>query len=155
MSMVDYGVIAKKNGKVVTESLFTNMKDTMGISIEKAENGRFIDGNYFVFLGDRDFYVGIYKGTITIFNDNKQIHFIPDLYHPDWIKGTKYRHKETVNGVNFDIKRIDNGNRYYGKFTYKGDYYEFIYGYGVDINMDHWYNKSTKAMNKVKRFMKV
>lgn len=155
MAMVDYGVIAKKNGEVVTESFFTNMKDTMGISIEKTENGRFIDGNYFVFLGDRDFYVGIYKGTIAIFNDNKQIHFIPDLYHPYWIKGTKYRHKEIVNGVDFDIKRIDEGNRYYGKFTYKGDYYEFIYGYGVDINMDCWYNKSTKAMNKFKRFMKV
>lgn len=155
MAMIDYGVIAKKNGKIVTKSLFTDMKDTMGISIEKSENGKFINGNYFVFLGDRDFYVGIYKGTITVFNDDKQIHFISDLYNPYWIKGKKYRHKETINGIDFDIKRIDEGNRYYGRFTYNGDYYEFIYGYGVDTNIDHWYNKSTKAMNKVKRFMNV
>lgn len=152
MAMVDYGVIAKINGKIVTKSLFTPMKDTMGISIEKADDGTTIDGNHFVFLGDRDFYIGIYKGCITIYNDTKNIHCISDLWHPDWIKGTKYRHKESVNGIEFDIKRIDEGNRYYGRFIYKGNCYEFIYGYGVDEDIDYWYDKNNKMMNKVKRF---
>lgn len=152
MAMMDYGVIAKINGKIVTKSLFTPMKDTMGISIEKADNGSLIDGNEFVFLGDRDFYIGIYKGYITIYNNTKVIHYISDLYHPDWIKGIKYRHKETVNGVEFDIKRIDKGNRYYGRFIYKENCYEFIYGYGVDVDIDCWYDKSNRVINKVERF---
>lgn len=152
MAMIDYGVIAKKNKKIVTKSLFTEMKDTLGFSIEKSDDGRRINDNYFVYLGDRDFYVGIYKGTLAFFSDNKFIGYISDLYHDDGIRGKKYSHQETINGVEIKIRRLDEGNRYYGSFSYKGDFYEFIYGYGVDINLDYWYNKNNKAMNKAKRF---
>lgn len=152
MAIIDYGAIAKKNKKIITKSLFTKMKDTLGFSIEKSECGKQIEGNYFVYLGDRDFYVGIYKGTLVFFSDNKVIGTICNLYHEDGIRGKKYSHKETINGVEISIKRLDEGNRYYGRFAYKGDLYEFIYGYGVDINLDHWYNKNNKAMNKAKRF---
>ena len=152
MAIIDYGVIAKKNKKILTKDLFTPMEDTLGFSIEKSECGRQIEGNYFVYLGDKDFYIGIHKGTLVFFSDNKVIGNIYDLYHEEGIKGKKYSHKEIINGVEINIKRLDEGNRYYGSFSYRGDFYEFIYGYGVDTNLEYWYDKNNKAMNKAKRF---
>lgn len=136
MAIIDYGVIAKKNKKIVTTELFTKMEDTLGFSIEKTDEGNYIDGNYFVYLGDKEFYVGIYKTCIIAFSGNKRIGGIYGLYHDSYTKGTKYSHKETINGVEFNIKRIDENERYYGCFSYKGDFYEFVYGYGVDIDLD-------------------
>lgn len=154
MAIIDYGVIAKKNKEIVTKELFTKMENTLGFSIEKTNDGNIINGNYFIYLGDKEFYVGIYKTCIKVFSDNKCIGDIYGLYHEDYIRGTKYSHKEVINGVEFNIKRIDENNRFYGCFSYKGDFYEFIYGYGVDIDLDLWYDKNNKAMNKARRFYK-
>ena len=154
MAMIDYGVVAKKNGKILTTDFFTDMKDALGFSIEKSDCGEPIEGNYFTYLGDRDFYVGIYKGMLSFFSGNKFIGGIYDLYHEDGVRGKKYRHKETINGIEIDIKRLDEGNRYYGRFVYKGDLYEFIYGYGVDLDINKFYGKNNKLMNKVNRFMR-
>ena len=79
MAMIDYGVIAKKNGRILTTDFFTDMKDALGFSIEKSDCGEPIEGNYFTYLGDRDFYVGIYKGMLSFFSGNK---FIGGNYKP-------------------------------------------------------------------------
>lgn len=153
MAMIDYGVIAKKNKRhIKTDGLFTAMIDTLGFSIEKDNCGDIVDGNYFLFLGDRDLYIGIYKESITFFNDNYCLGRLRGLPKEPYIKGKKYSHCEVVKGVEFNIKRIDEGNRYYCSFSYKCDFYEFIYGYGVDTDIEYWYDKNNKAMNKVKRF---
>lgn len=152
MAMIDYGVIAKQNKRVINTELFTDMKDTLGFSIEKDTEGYVIEGNYFLFLGDRDLYIGIYKEGITFFSDNYCLGRLRGLPKEPYIRGKKYSHCEVVKGVEFNIKRIDEGNRYYCSFSYKGDFYEFIYGYGVDTDIEYWYDKNNKAMNKVKRF---
>lgn len=91
---------------------------------------------------------------LSFFSGNKFIGGIYDLYHEDGVRGKKYRHKETINGIEIDIKRLDEGNRYYGRFVYKGDLYEFIYGYGVDLDVNKFYGKNNKLMNKVNRFIR-
>ena len=105
-----------------------------------------------MYLGDRDFYVAIYKCGLHIFSHNEHIKVIYGLEDDSYYKGKKYSLKCVVKGVEFNIKRIDEGNRYYGSFSYKGDFYDFIYGYGVDTDIRYWYDKSNKAINKVKRF---
>ena len=37
--MIDYGVIAKKNGKIITTEFFTPMEDTLGVTFEETPDG--------------------------------------------------------------------------------------------------------------------
>lgn len=154
MAMVDYGVIAKKNGKVVTTDLFTKMIDTLGVEYEFDTEGRYIKDNYFVFLGDAEFYVAIYKESLYIFNKNRHIDTIYYLdYYANTRKGKKFRYKTTINGITFDIKRFDDGYRYIVRFRYKGDVYEAIYGYGVDLDINNWYDLKHKDKIRLQRWL--
>lgn len=155
MAMIDYGVIAKKNGKVVTTDFFTPMIDTLDFECEEDNRGKLLKDNYFVYLGDKDFFVAIYKGIINIYkNKNELIDTIWDIdnYATTW-EETKFRYKPTINGINFDIKRFDDGNRYKVRFYYKGDLYEAIYGYGVDLDINLWYNLKNKDKIKIERWI--
>ena len=155
MAMIDYGAIAKKNGKLLTTEFFTPMIETLGFECDKDNRECDLKGNYFVYLGDKDFYIAIYRGSINIFkNTNEFVDRIGDLvqyevtYHE-----TKFRYKRIINGVNFDIKRFDTGNRYKVRFCYKGDMYEAIYGYGVDLDINSWYDLKKKDKNKLQKWM--
>lgn len=154
MSYIDYGVIAKKNGKVLNTELFTPMVETIGVTYKRDNEGIDIDGNYFIFLGDKDFYVSIYKGYLKFFKEDRCIGIIPDLCDYDYKRYKRFRHKATIEGVDIDIKRYDDINRYYLRFIYKGDVYEAIYGYGVDTDKDYWYGKDKKMYRFLDRFLK-
>lgn len=153
MAIIDYGVIGKKNKRILTKNLFTPMKETLGVSIEKSDEGKNIDGNHFLYLGDKDFYVAIYGCTISVYNKNKKIDCIYGVEDYDYTY-RKFRLKKTIDGITLDIKRIDNKNRFYCRFLYKGDVYEFIYGYGVDIDIKSWYELNNKCLNKFNKFYK-
>ena len=61
----------------------------------------------------------------------------------------------TLNGVDFRIKRLaKDRNRYKLRFTYKGDLYEVLYGYGVDINKDSWYGVSPTERRYIDNWFK-
>lgn len=155
MAMSDYGVIAKKNGKVLNNKIFTPMEDTLGFSVSKDNRGKDIEGNYFIYLGDKDLYIAVYKGLFNVYiNKNEFIETILDIDNyktNDYY--TKYRYKTNINGIEFDIKRLYDNHRYYLRFTYKGDLYEVLYGYGVDCNIDYWYDMSKNLKRRLERFV--
>lgn len=133
MAYIDYGVLIKKNKKIIS-----NHEDMITL--------------------DNGINIGFYYLNIAI-GKNEDYH--KDLWLHDLESYTmkypyeKYRMKKNIDGIEIDSKRIDKGNRYYTIIKYKNDLYEIIHGYGIDENLDLIYNKNNKIMNKLKRFMGV
>lgn len=130
MAYNDYGVLIKKNKQIILDH-----DDCIRIS---NVNVRFY-----------------YKNIII--GDNEDYH--DDLWFHDLESYTgkcpykKYRMKKDVNGVKIDSKRIDDGDKYYTVIIHEGDMYEIIHGYGIDIDFNLVYNKNSKLMNKLNRFV--
>lgn len=81
MSMIDYGALLRINGEFINKNLglFMNYSDT-GYMCKKAlynydskEYEIDIDGNYFVYAGDENFFLCFYKGLAYIIHKNKVI----------------------------------------------------------------------------------
>lgn len=156
MAMMDYGVIAKKNGKIINTGFFTDMKDTLGFECEKDNNGNLIKGECFIFLGDEDFYIGIYKTHISIYkNKNEFIDEILDLdYYVATSKETKFRYKKVIDNVELDVRRFNSDSTYILRFWYKGDLYEAMYGYGVDLDINYLrHNLNRKDKVKLNKWL--
>lgn len=171
MAMSDYGSVVKKNGKIIQKEFFMDMKEMVGFVLEKAthtyevekfnEEGIlyktgevktrdvYIDVFFFSYIGDEELLVCIYKGVLVFVSHGKVIKMQHDLYVSD----APYEIQKlefAINNVKFRIKRLDKDrHRYKLRFWYKGDLYEVLYGYGVDINKNIWYNLS----NKEKRYI--
>ncbi|HDK7144075.1 TPA: hypothetical protein PTV30_000085 [Clostridium botulinum] len=48
------------------------------------------------------------------------------------------------NSIELNIKAFHGSNRYKLRFWYKGDLYETIYGYSVDLDINLWYYLENK-----------
>jgi hypothetical protein len=60
-----------------------------------------------------------------------------------------------VKGIQFHMKRLaDDRNRYKLRFEYKNDLYEVLYGYGVDVNKDSWYDVEPKERRYIDKWFK-
>lgn len=153
MAMMDYGVIAKKDGHLVTTDFFTPMMDTLGTVFEQTPDGDEINGHYFVYLGEPDFYIGIYKGMLGIFSQNERLAHLSELESSPFLPYKTYRYRTTIRGVQLDIKRLDEGHRYYLRFWYNHHCYEAIYGYGIDQNLSLCYGKNPKFMRRMTQFL--
>lgn len=129
MAYNDYGVLIKKNKKIVLEH-----NDCIKI------NG----------LNIRFCYRNIIVGN------NKDYH--NDLWLCDLESYTnrypykKYRMKKEVNDIKINSKRLDD-YRYYTIISYHNDLYEIIHGYGIDCNLELVYCITNKLMNKLNRFI--
>ena len=166
MAMIDYGSVVKKNGCIIQKEFFMDMKKAVGFVIDSVEylkdeyvydnqkekyilTGKKIlskidiNDNYFSYIGDREFLVCIYKGRLDIFSNNKYIDTINDIPYG------KFRNDVRINGVTLHIKRLFNNNRYKLHFEYKNNIYDVLYGYGVDVNKNLWYDVTPK----IKRFV--
>lgn len=83
MAMIDYGAILKVNGKFINKNnLFMDSSDT-GYICEKAlynydgkEHEIDIDGNFFVYAGDKNFLLCFYKSMVYVIHNNKVIRSI-------------------------------------------------------------------------------
>lgn len=81
MAFIDWGAILRVNGKFINknEELFMKCSDA-GYVCEKAtdKNGNMydIDGNYFVYAGDKDFMLVFYKGYAHIISNEKIIYTV-------------------------------------------------------------------------------
>ena len=110
-----------------------------------------INDEYFSYIGDKKFLVCIYKGMIKVISNGEVIKIINDMGYDN----SKLIEEHEINGVKFHIKRTYPGcNRYRLQFKYKGDKYDCLYGYGVDVNKNSWYYSCKRERNKIMRWFK-
>lgn len=122
-----------------------------------------IDGNFFAYAGDEDFTVAVYKTYAKFINKNRLLdeecyglELTNKSYEDINQKVVRYFTLQTATeSVNIKIKKIANSDRqYYMTFKYKGNYYEIIYGYGIDSNIKVWNkDKHTYCTKKVIKFV--
>ena len=136
MAMIDYGAIAWKNGKLISTDMFTPMKDMVGWDDSDLDIEPPLKGNYFAYIGDKDFTLAFYKDTMRICHpirsyDNDTICFGSESFEGwkrwrDWIiSSDKY--------VEVIVKPKRFHNYYVCHMKYNGDKYKVAFGYGVDL----------------------
>ena len=168
MAMMDYGAIAFKNGKLISTNMFTPMIDTVGW--EDTENDTYHDyalnkdcplylnGNFFVYIGDKDFTIAFYKCHMVIvkrFNDGTfdcDVEYFNDTNY-SWYKWTRYEMDSKIT--------VTKRNGYYVcKWKYKNDKYKVYFGYGVDLSyykdwhMVNYYRSPIHTIRRIKYWIK-
>jgi hypothetical protein len=146
MSMLDYGAIVLKNGKLVNDELATPMIDMVGW--EDSEDDYYheyvtnknyaektpirLKDEYFAYIGDSECTVSFYKTVIAIVERIEDHHFTK---HVEYLGNSYYtwRKWEKVAGGAFLTVTQRNGYLVC-KWKYKGDKYKVYFGYGVDVD---------------------
>lgn len=146
MAMFDYGAIAFKNGKLVSTEMFTPMIDLVGW--EDTEKDTYHDystdedkplklnGNYFVYIGDKDCTLAFYKEQMVIVERWKdgtfrRKHEFFNCTNYTWSKWEDYA---GIGDGEFPKVKVTKRNGYLVcKWKYKGDRYKVYFGYGVDL----------------------
>lgn len=180
MAMIDYGSVVKKNGKIIQNKMFMDMKETVGFVIDKEltfksmyrkqlydedyniigykdkEQIRTVipNNNFFSYIGDKELLILVYKGTLIFISNGEIIKIQNDLWLDYDLPYELQKLEFTLNNVDFKIKRLFNQNRYKLRFTYKEDLYEVLYGYGVDINKEYWYDVSPRERRYINKWFK-
>ena len=93
-----------------------------------------MEGNWFVYAGDTELVVGFYKQMVmTWHKGEKKVHWLR------WDYAGKYSIYIKVGGTKLHFKALsENKDAYYGRFYYKGDLYEVVFGYGIDSTQSTW-----------------
>ena len=136
MAMVDYGAIAWKDGKLISTDMFTPMEDTVGWTDNHEHR---LEGNYFAFIGDKDFTVGFYKDTMRIYSSANK-HYNETFYFSSspferWNKWRKWYlvSSSLSDEVELIVRPRRHHNYYICYMTYRGHKYKVAFGYGVDL----------------------
>lgn len=136
MSMIDYGAIVFKNGKCITNDIFTDMKESVGWEdtsdmLDQYGNLTKLKGNYFTYIGDDKYTIAFYKDIVTvceIYNNNTMIKNVEYL-NCNGYTWTKWEPWLVLNCV------VKHHNGYYVlRWKYKGNKYKVYFGHGVDIS---------------------
>lgn len=181
MAMIDYGSVVKKNGVIIQNEMFMNMKEAVGFVIDKelvfkSMHRKFIydddcnivgyedkesirkvipNDNFFSYIGDKEMLVLVYKGTLIFISNEEILKIQNDLWLDYDLPYELQKLEFNLNGIDFRIKRLaKDRNRYKLRFSYKGDLYEVLYGYGVDVNKDSWYDVSSKERRYIDNWFK-
>lgn len=123
------------------------------------EDGSFEDysiaGNYFATIGDRNFLIGFYKCDFLIaingetrYDDSE--YGAKSIHQHFWHENRKKPLEMSIdyNGIhytNITVSFVDRKWKdvFKAVFTYNGDKYEVIFGYGVDSNPEYLYGKDS------------
>lgn len=148
MAYLDYGAVVKKNGKILNEEneFFQDIKKIVGMDIKEID-GKDI-GSYFNYIGNEEYLICIYRLSIHIYSlkENKLVYECFGLY--DENHRDIFRRKITLKGENkdylIDIKRINSDDRFKLRVWLGDDLWECLYGYGVALNKNYWYDKTRK-----------
>ena len=98
-----------------------------------------IDGNYFVYVGDKHFTAVFYKNRAGFYEDGKRVSYWYGA-ESSYDRQERWYHKSArlvVGGVSIHIKEIA-PNISWARFSYKGDHYDVVYGYGIDHDRNTW-----------------
>ena len=134
--MIDYGAIAWKNGKLISTDMFTDMKDMVGWDDSDLDIENPLVGNYFAYIGDKDFTLAFYKSTMRIYNptssyDNHTIFFDSERFE-EWKRWELCTHVKNK-GIEIVVKPKRFHNYYVCHMTYDNNKYKVAFGYGVDL----------------------
>lgn len=136
MAMIDYGAIAWKNGKLISTDMFTDMKDMVGWDDSDLDIEDPLVGNYFAYIGDKDFILAFYKSVMRIYNpyfthDDDVIFFGSERFEgwKKWWFWTESNHKD----IEITVKPKRFHDYYVCHMKYNGDKYKVAFGYGVDL----------------------
>lgn len=144
MAMVDYGAIAWKDSKLISTDMFTPMEDMVGWTDEDknkvlcADLSSVLAGNYFAYIGDKDFTVGFYKNVMRIYSaaneDYNDIVFFGSGPFEKWSRWRKWYFFTLLDDTVELIVRPRRFHDYYiCKMKYRGHKYKVAFGYGVDL----------------------
>lgn len=128
MAEIDYGTIIKKNGEINTS--------TCGIPEE--------------LFGDEQLRVELHRwGARFVYSNNNKpetLNWVAnDCFGP--YSYARYSWHFNVNGVRVDVRRMHCAGRFKMRFFVNNDLYEFIWGYGVDPDINAWYDLSAGEKN--------
>lgn len=175
MAMIDYGAIAFKNGKLISKSMFDDMKEMVGwedTDKDVYESRSHAEGepesnymlplklknNYFTYVGDFDCTLAFYKGQIVIADRYSDGSF---NYHHEYLNCTNYIWSKwkCFAGENLAEVVVTKRNGYFVcKWKYKDDKYKVYFGYGVDIGyykkwrMVNYYRSPVYRLREIKRW---
>lgn len=145
MAMMDYGAILAINNEIVNEGqFFMDMQYEVGFTIDEIQDEDYgnliIDGNFFVYFGDRELLFCVYKTMVFILSNEK----IVKVINYKQLNG-RFVYNTVINDVPIFVKRIGKDEKYVIQLKYKGHKYECIYGYGIDSSKKVYQNISRKG----------
>lgn len=167
MAMVDYGVVVKKNGKIISDPKGGLFQNFTNLEIEYNEDGEIeydetlfhypdmstgsAGGQFMALLGDDEFMFGFYK---------TYLHLIIDREYFDHIRNDCILRPITANiceeGTNRVLATIthqkvdENELVYLTTILYKGDRYDVLYGYGIDPSFRYTFSNGNYYAHKRK-----
>lgn len=102
-----------------------------------------IDGSFFVYVGDEHLTVAAYKNGAIVIVDKKIVHefWESENYTSNFNFASLWNHLSSyaeVDKVKFHLKAVDPGHVQWLRFTYNGNHYDIVYGYGIDPDMKVW-----------------
>lgn len=170
MAMIDYGAIAFKNGKLISNDMFTSMLEMVGwedtnrdvyldYDAEKYKPLK-LNGNYFAYVGDKDCTLAFYKCQMVMAERYSDGTF---RYHHEYFNCTKYTWSkwEDYAGEGLAKIKVTKRNGYLVcKWKYKGDKYKVYFGYGVDLgcyekyHIVNYYRSPKYRLYEIKRWFK-
>lgn len=144
MAMIDYGSIVKKNNEIIQKEMFMNLCDFLNCKEEDlSEDLKKANGNYFGFVGDKDFLVALYKECFTIFINGKKIDLSLEKYNEllngyiedyDTFFGTNFLNDKIKNIILYSLN--DERINYIHLEFFNGDDFKAYFGYGIDVKYD-------------------
>lgn len=106
---------------------------------------RYIDHNYFAYVGDHHFTAAFYKFEAVLLIDKAEKRYIWGM--DDATTRNRKSKWFECGGVNIHLKEITERSHLMS-FQYKGDFYNIIYGYGIDSNPEIWHKIKNRYLGK-------
>ena len=184
MAALDYGALVKKNGILITDpngSIFQNYS-TLSYGREVTESNELkekkfyregdeslrknlvwhspeqlvsVIGNYMAVVGDSDYLVATYKATLIVCDKEQCL----DYWYLDKDNSVVKRLVTPFGTIKIKSWTPGAGSVGVATFNYKGDFYEILFGYGIDPSPKYTYSKriekylGKKLANKVRRWL--
>lgn len=95
-----------------------------------------LDGNYFAFVGDRELTFCFYKHYCAVVVNGKVVRA---LFGADTDESRGHMSfRGEAKGIPYHIRNVGGRNVWLFSARYKGDTYNVIYGYGIDVDRKCW-----------------
>lgn len=149
MAMIDYGAVVFKNGVCQNPGEFImDMQKSVGWSDSDRLGQERTDGNFMVYAGDEHLTVATYKYFCRVLSEKS---VALELWGSAPL-GSEERHKTyhfSIGGTLFCLRALgDCGRVLWLQFSYKGDHYNVVYGYGIDPDPKVWNAVKVRYLGK-------